>query len=433
MPAEFALAPAGVDQAVVVLPPELDAAGVVSLALMAEKSVSNAVDVVVAALAPPVIAAVSLSTAPPGATIAISGANFAAEAAGNPLGRNQIILGYGSGQEVSFSPTLTDSATLMALIPPIYDAGLRDPYAGPVLLCVQVDGVRSCAQDGTFAIAPPLPPSLPPGQTFAAAAQQFNVSQQSQGITGNPDLDQALVQALSDHVAALQSAVDSTLAGAPPTMTIADADGQPVTLTFDVDLIQRIESILAAGTMPSASSSARMLDTKTASGACTSPDERDLIFAASNYDFLEQDRQMWDSAIDNTVIGAIAGACLVTIEEGCIEGAAAVLKALTLPTIAAKGVLIYKYVLPELVIAAGPNYMSAAGITAVSGVGRPGKPVPVDVFGVFQPGIVAKTTQELADIGVQIAIGKLFGKVGALLNDAKAVEPVLALVNQYLI
>jgi uncharacterized protein (TIGR03437 family) len=189
--------------------------------------------------------------------------------------------------------TDTQPTTLTAMVLPS-PLGNRDQwYQGTVTQCVDNGGQSACAP-GALQILPRAQPTLPAGQTLMSVVQSLQQAAaqdlQDLGLASQTaDVQAASSAGLQD----LQNMINEALAGHPRTITVTDADGQTIPVTFDAATLQSIESILAAnvqtnGTLALLSQqNPRHTRSNLASGSCPLADESKRITARANYDKIQ--------------------------------------------------------------------------------------------------------------------------------------------------
>jgi uncharacterized protein (TIGR03437 family) len=421
IPAEFGGDNSAIDQVTVSLPPGLDATGQVFFHITAESAPSNSVGAIVASLAPPQITSVSSSSVSPGTVLEIDGKNFAAEILPVSLDRNVVVFRYADGLERSLSAIQATAKSLTVMTPMILQPGGAEAYQGPVSICVEVDGVRACAPDPPLSLAPPLAPPLPPGQTLVTFLRQLGDSGRTALVqTGNQSLaDDAGAQA-DQQLAGLQAAIDATLAGNPPTMTIPDSDGNPLTVTFNLDLINRVEALLTAysSSVPTASLNRQASGRRSAprdlyQAACMLPAEQELLNTQLTYSDLEFNRKATEDIYADILVGSIFAGCVggALVSGDCLDGAQTAAENSVVTSFLMAQNIFFTYVLPELAIETGQNYLQSIRVDPINAAGKPGAPADVALKGTFGSSVHGPVQSQIVGFLIDRAINLIFGGV----------------------
>jgi uncharacterized protein (TIGR03437 family) len=236
----------GLDQVNVVLPSDADGAGVVELWLTAESAPSNRVTALIRSSKPPVLSAVSPSSAPPGSEIRVRGSGFANWPPGTAP-RAVVELNAPNGLRMQSVPQTATAEELGFLLPPLSNAA-GQWYQGPLTVCVVVDERRVC-KDQAIQMMAPLQPRLPPGETVIGAGRQAtDVMISSLRARGDLAGAASLEQLVRQQEERLRSMVRDAQAGRPWKIQLRNPDGSVQEVAFDLGQLSRIESLLAAAT-----------------------------------------------------------------------------------------------------------------------------------------------------------------------------------------
>jgi hypothetical protein len=175
---------------------------------------------------PPVrITSVSPLTAAPGAELEVSATGWPQDAA--------IVFDAGNGRTATSTPAAV-SGTLRVVVPPISVDEQGTWYQGPVRLCADVSGARTC-YDQPVTIAEAVAPAGPPGQTTLTFLRNMEVPEET------------LTQ--------LDSMIQQAAGGNPPVLEYVGLDGAIKTGQFSLAALRKIESLMSANlaaTVPSA-------------------------------------------------------------------------------------------------------------------------------------------------------------------------------------
>ena len=233
----------GFDQVNLVLSETLAGEAILTLTVSIGDQVSNAVTVELLSSVAPQVDSFTPAAVPPGGKITINGSFLAR---GAELGRTRIIFDAGGGLSAAALPSAGDATMLEASVPPIAADAEAAWHAGPVTLCVETDGLRTCAPQ-PLTIQEPAAVAGAPGDLLLDLAERMNnAALDAVGIVGDQqqlaDLQQISTQALAD----LRQKVADALAGTPQSTSVTLDDGQVITVEFDLAAMQRIESLMSA-------------------------------------------------------------------------------------------------------------------------------------------------------------------------------------------
>lgn len=233
----------GLDQVDVVLPASLDGEGIVTVTLATEDLVSNGVTMKVWSMTSPVITSFSPMSLPPGAPLTITGTSFAN---GLPAGRNRIIFDAGGGLSATVLPLGGDSTTLRTLVPALANSMQSEWYRGPVSVCVETDGRRTCAPQPLL-ILEPTPVSGQPGELLVQFVERTNQAViDSLQALGNTQAVENIRQSSALALQNLRQKIADALAGNPQSNTVTLENGSIVAVPFDVAAIRKLEALLSA-------------------------------------------------------------------------------------------------------------------------------------------------------------------------------------------
>jgi uncharacterized protein (TIGR03437 family) len=231
----------GLDQINVVLPKELDGAGTVTITVSVGDQISNGVTVQIWSLTPPSITSFSPASLKPGAVLTVTGTGFVTDMATT---RNQIVFDAGNGLTATVPLLEADATTLKTFVPGLAKDLQSDWYQGPVTLCVETDGQRSCSQQRLIIEAPPAV-SGNPGDLMIQFLQNSNkavLDSMSSWASAQQvsDFQTMSAQALQD----LGQKIADAQAGKPQATTVTMDDGSTVTVLFDLPAIRKMEALL---------------------------------------------------------------------------------------------------------------------------------------------------------------------------------------------
>ena len=276
----------GLDQVNVQLPVGLDGAGVVTLFLEAGSTQSNVVSLTIRSSAGPQITSVAPESAPPGGQITITGAGFVPDSPPGTTPRTSISLTLSDGTQIPVPAFSVTATQIEALVPPVPIGSSQGAwYSGAASVCVQVDGQLSCPAGGTLAIAPRLQSTLAPGQVLLTSSQQLLQSAvaalQTQGDT---TLAGSIQTEGQSDLNALQTLITAANAGTPATFTTTNTDGSVTTVSFDVQTLEDLDSLLLAGQgLPSGQASAAGTSPHASPSNCAQGPEMSLENTATAY------------------------------------------------------------------------------------------------------------------------------------------------------
>ena len=141
----------GLDQINVVLPEQLDAAGVVGFQVQANSVDSNVVTAIIRARVPPKILSVSPTAVAPGARISVVGTGFIPSSVLSVTSREGLIFKTGDLTVPGVIVASSDSE-IQALVPVIQPQTNAAPYQGSMSICVVIDQVETCAAANMMAL-----------------------------------------------------------------------------------------------------------------------------------------------------------------------------------------------------------------------------------------------------------------------------------------
>jgi uncharacterized protein (TIGR03437 family) len=233
----------GLDQVNLVLPGSLDGVGIVNVNVAVGGITSNSVTVQIWSTTAPQVVSFSPSALVPGAWLTVTGASFATT---SPVSRNNIIFDAGNGLSATVTALEATATALTAVVPPLASDAQSAWYKGPVTVCVETDGHRTCAAQ-KLTIQSPSPVTGQPGNLLLQFSQNSNETVlNALEAAGSQQVDafkQMSAQAQQD----LAQKVTAALAGTPQRTTVTLGDGTIVTVVFDVATISKLEALLAAG------------------------------------------------------------------------------------------------------------------------------------------------------------------------------------------
>ncbi|MCX6625072.1 MAG: hypothetical protein NTY38_29235 [Acidobacteria bacterium] len=397
--ADLNAAATGLDQAVLILPAGLDAAGLVTVTLTAEGVPSNSVTMIVASLTPPVIKTVTPASAPPGSFITISGTGFVAEPVVGALDRNRIVFQYGDGQQLSVLPISAAVDTLTFLLPALLQPEPSLWDEGAVKLCLDVDERRVCAPDNAFAAGAAAVPVLPPGQTLLDSLNQgAQTANDALEALGEHDYAAELLAVSNQWAADLQVMVNSARAGTPPTILLTGPDGAAVPTVFDLAQFTKIEALLTANNASLRIAAPTRTKQRAATVDCRLPEERKLLDTSEQYQKLvsivADSKAVLSAAVTLEIVLACIGGWDIGGPPGCAEAVAVVVRAnqwALFPIV--YGMMLHD-TLPILKIESGNNFLQSLAVTPQPATGDKERPGPVVVAGRFVP-TFAGVTQDL--------------------------------------
>ena len=329
----------GLDQINVVLPASMDGAGLVKLVVNAGAQASNYVVVTIVPSKPPVVSTFSPAGAPPGAEVNISGSGFPNIPLNGTGGATSVLFRIG-GTDYPGLLLQATTQTITAVVPPITLPGTTNWYAGPALICAVVAGSEVCSSQ-SFNIQPRMNSTLPPGQMLTnlvnQAGQIGTAAMQAAGLSNVVSQSAAPTQALASE---LNSLVQNAVAGKPQMRTIT-IGADSVTVAFDLNTLEQMESLLAGNASAPGSVTAQLAEMSntahrrlSTASTCPLSQEQSRLDAKSEDDKLVQAGAVMFAI---TAVAALASGVSVCVASGGIGCALA----LALPVLAVEVVMAY--------------------------------------------------------------------------------------------
>ena len=298
------------DEVRVVVPPDMDFNGTLTIVLSAGDSRSNAVTVEIRSQSMPEVTSVMPPSVRPGASIRIAGRRFAfGERA---LTRNGALLITETGLEIPVQPSEATADSISVRIPGFGSADPDQWYRGTLQACVTVDDRRVCSSQ-PFQVLPAAKSGLPPGQLLlnrqrallASAVEAYRAADLADTALL---LETSGLQSLDELTRRVQAAVRGT----PERFDHTAPDGTVVSASFDLDALRRIEAVLAADDDPmgTAKTQAKAAAARQVLFGCYSQQELNRIVARVRHSVDEAAAKL----LGRTVITAYTAAAL-----GCLS------------------------------------------------------------------------------------------------------------------
>jgi len=382
----------GIQEVSVTAPRELSGAGIVAVRLVVAEETSNVVYAIFASSEPVKIESLSLASAPPGSRISVKGSGFVPNSPFQGPVRTSVTVipveNPGIEIPVRPKPGMTTGQLTFSLPPVVLPDGSW--YKGPATLCVQVDGLKNCAEQ--ISITAPVHFEGERGSLLTAVLGRMISSRiVTLRNTGRSDQADELAARALGQSQALTTIVQGLKQRNSVEMVLRRPLGNLKTVSVTREMLERQESLLAAAgytltsdPKPEVASANTGTNCGLSQEALIMADWRDYQNLESQLDDLSLAQQIITPLADLT--GCVAGA-IIGGPPGCI----ATLAALAIPLVTVDQWAIFN----EAGIWAGlaqlntsPIFLSSIEVTP-SLIQFPGTPLPsyqsVTVDGVFTP------------------------------------------------